>query len=212
MDEMKTELMKVNAAQVIDRAIAILKRLGLVAFPTDTVYGLGVLAYAGPAIARMFDVKGRSAEKPIPILVANFTQFEQVSAKPSQRARALAQKYWPGPLTIVVPRSQHLPIELGPGQSIGIRMPDHPFTLELLRKAGPLAVTSANRSGRPNSLTAADVLGELGGHIDLVIDGGPTRGTQPSTVVDCTGEQPQILRKGPIPLADLQATWDGPDY
>jgi tRNA threonylcarbamoyl adenosine modification protein (Sua5/YciO/YrdC/YwlC family) len=119
-------------------------------------------------------------------------------------AYRLAARFWPGPLTLVLPKQKGLPEELSAQPTIGVRMPDHPVTLALLRRAGPLAVTSANISGAASSVTAQEVFAQLGGRIPLILDGGRTPGGVSSTVVDCTGREPRILRLGPISLKEIQ--------
>ena len=193
-----TKTILTSDPRVLDQALGVLRVGGLVAFPTDTVYGLAALAFEPSAIERIFDAKGRDSNKAIPILVGSLDQLEQVALLLTPSAQMLAQRFWPGALTLVVPRHPDLPEILSPIPTVGIRMPDHPFALELLRRAGPLAVTSANLSGQDNPRSAQDVLAQLDGRIALVIDGGETPGGVPSTVVDCTGEQARILRHGAI--------------
>ena len=118
-------------------------------------------------------------------------------------ARRLAKRFWPGPITLIVWRKPNLPDEISPLSTVGVRVPDHPVTQALLTIAGPLAVTSANKSGDPIACTASEVLEGLGGSIDLILDGGRTPGGEPSTVVDCTRASPQILRDGPISEAEI---------
>jgi L-threonylcarbamoyladenylate synthase len=118
-------------------------------------------------------------------------------------ARRLAGRFWPGPLTLVVPKRPSLPEQVSSGSTVGVRMPDHPVTLALMRQTGPLAVTSANRSGSASSVSAQEVLAQLGGRIPLILDGGQAPGGSSSTVVDCTGPEPKILRPGPISLDEI---------
>ena len=128
-------------------------------------------------------------------------QFSEIS----DDVKKIAQAYWPGPLTLILPKSPHLPSDLSPYPTIGIRMPNLTFTRQLLRETGPLATTSANISGGPNPTTAQDVNDQLGGRVDLILDGGATPGPTASTVVDMTGSDMKVLREGPIDLSDLQA-------
>lgn len=193
-----TKIISANDPAAVDNALAVLRAGGLVAFPTDTVYGLGSLAFEAAGIARIFEVKGRDAAKAIPILVGTLEQLAEVTLLLTPSAQKLAQRYWPGALTLVVPRHPGLPENLSATPTVGVRMPDHHFALDLLRRAGPLAVTSANLSGRANPVSAHDVLAQLDGRIELVVDGGDAPGGVPSTVVDCTGEQARILRHGAI--------------
>ena len=130
--------------------------------------------------------------------------MDQVTQAIPAVARRLAERFWPGPLTLVVARHPALPAILSPLPTVGVRMPDHPTALALLRQSGPLATTSANLSGGPNPLTAQEVLAQLDGRVDLIIDGGRCPGGVPSTVVDCTAGELKILRQGPITLEELQ--------
>ncbi len=189
----------------ISRALAILAQGGLVAFPTDTVYGVGGLAFDPHAIQEIYQVKGRSIEKAIPILVGAPEQLPLVAPELNPLARRLAERFWPGPLTLVVPKHPGLPPELSIYPTVGVRMPDHPVALALLQRSGPLAVTSANLSGQASATTAEEVKQQLGGRIALVLDGGRTPGGLPSTVVDCSGLRPNLLRPGPISLEEILA-------
>jgi L-threonylcarbamoyladenylate synthase len=174
-----------------------------VAFPTDTVYGVGALVSDAQAIARLYEVKGRGSEKAIPILLSDPAELDQVAFEVGEMARRLAARFWPGPLTLVVPKRPSLPEALSAQPTVGVRMPDHSVALALMRQTGPLAVTSANISGAASSVTAEEVLAQLGGRIPLILDGGRTPGGISSTVVDCTGLEPRILRVGPISLQDI---------
>lgn len=198
-----TRLLAVTEPDAVDTAKTVLEAGGVVALPTDTVYGVGVPAHNVDGIRRLYSIKGRDAAKAIPVLIAAAEDLEEV-AQPDNRARKLAAAFWPGALTLVLPRQPHLPEALSPYATIGVRVPDHPVALTLLRAVGPMAVTSANRSGEPDSLTAAAVLEQLGGRIDMVLDGGPTPGGQPSTVVEFAGKTPKVLRSGPISEAEIR--------
>jgi L-threonylcarbamoyladenylate synthase len=184
----------------LQSAFEVIRQGRLVAFPTDTVYGLAVDAFCAECIQLLFEVKDRDMAKAIPVLVGDPAQLAQVAVAVSPAALCLAQHFWPGPLTLVVPRHPSLPEVLSPLPNVGVRMPDHPLALALLRRTGPLATTSANLSGAANPLTAQDVYHQLNGRIDLILDGGTTPGGVPSTVVDCTTPTPTILRQGPITL------------
>ena len=206
---MITKILPANDPHAIAEALKLIRAGELVAFPTDTVYGLGASAFSAPAIEQLFTVKGREAGKAIAVLLGNPGALSQVTSAMGPQAAKLAQRYWPGPLTLVVPIHPALPANLSPRPTIGVRMPDHRSTLTLLNRSGPLAVTSANLSGGPNTTTAYQVLAQLGGRIPLILDGGETPGGLPSTVVDCTAEnsgaggQPQILRPGPISMGQI---------
>jgi len=195
---MHTILLPTSSLTALTEAITVLRNGGLVAIPTDTVYGLAAMITNGPAINRLYQAKERSLQKAIAVLIGSLDQIDQVVGYFSEDAHRLARRYWPGALTLVVPQHPGLPANLSPTPTIGVRMPDHAFTLELLRQIGPLATTSANISGGPNPRDAAEVLAQLDGRIELLLDGGPAPGGIPSTVVDCTGKELVILREGAI--------------
>jgi len=199
----ETAILPADVTASARRAVEILGQGGLVAFPTDTVYGVGALVSKPQAIAQLYVVKGRSGEKAIPILLGDLAQLRLVALEVSETARRLAAHFWPGPLTLVLPKQPWLPGEISSQSTIGVRMPDHPIALALMSQTGPLAVTSANLSGGENSVTALQVLEQLGGLIPLILDGGQTPGGSPSTVVDCTAVEPRILRPGPVSLEQI---------
>ena len=205
---MKTTILAAKDPGSLEFAQQLLLEDRLVAFPTDTVYGVGALAFSSGAIEQLFLVKGRDTAKAIAVLLGDITALDQVTTSMGPFAERLAQRFWPGPLTLVVSRHPDLPSNLSPLPTIGVRMPDHPVTLELLNRTGPLAVTSANLSGGSNAITAQQVFDQLHGRIPLILDGGQTPGGQPSSVVDCTGDQLVILRQGPLTHAQLQAALD----
>jgi L-threonylcarbamoyladenylate synthase len=203
----RTQVVRASDPSALHRALDVLRGGGLVAFPTDTVYGLGALAFESAAALRLYQAKEREAEKAIPVLLSGVGDLDAV-ASASAMARRLAEKFWPGPLTLVVVKRPELPSVVAPADTVGVRVPDHPVALHLLRAAGPLAVTSANRSGSPSPRTADEVRAELGGRIELILDGGECPGGRSSTVVDCTRESPLILREGPITLGQIEAALD----
>ncbi|MCJ7583608.1 MAG: L-threonylcarbamoyladenylate synthase [Anaerolineales bacterium] len=202
---MDTLILPANHPNAMKQALQILQSGGLVAFPTDTVYGVGALAFDAAAIEKIYAAKGRSTEKAIPILFGDAADLEQVTAQVSEMALRLATRFWPGPLTLVVPKHPSLPEAVSTAPTVGVRVPDHPVARALLRAAGPMAVTSANLSGQASPCTAQEVCNQLGGRIPLILDGGGTPGGVPSTVVNCLGAEPQVLREGPITLAQIQA-------
>jgi L-threonylcarbamoyladenylate synthase len=202
---MKTEVLRADHPVVLRHALDVLKHGGLVVFPTDTVYGLAALPFSKQSVERLYIVKGRNSTRAIAVLIGSTEDLSRVTMSPNDTALRLAERFWPGPLTLIVPRQPSLPEALSPYPTIGVRMPDHPVALALLRMTGPLAVTSANLSGRENTNTAQEALAQLRGRVHLVIDGGQTPGGIPSTVVDCTGSAPSILRQGPISLEEIQA-------
>ena len=203
---MNTEILPTTQPNAFNQAQALLQGGAAVAFPTDTVYGLGTSAFEAQAIEQLFVIKGRENSKAIAVLLGDSAALGQVAAGMSLIAERLAKRFWPGPLTLVVPRHPALPANLSPLPTIGVRMPDHPDAIRLLNQSGPLAVTSANLSGADNTCTAQEVYQQLQGRIPLILDGGRTPGGAPSTVVDCTGSQPQILRQGPISLEQILET------
>ena len=202
---MKTEILRADHPVALQHAVDILNNGGLVSFPTDTVYGLASLAFRSDYIERLFVVKGRDSARAIAILISDPKMMPKVSHQPGKMSWILAQKFWPGPLTLIVQRHPRLPEILSPNQTIGIRIPNHPVALDLLRITGPLAVTSANISGQENSLTAQQVFDQLHGRVHLILDGGSSPGGVPSTVIDCTGSEPVILREGPISIEAIRS-------
>jgi L-threonylcarbamoyladenylate synthase len=184
-------------------ACDVLRAGGLVAFPTDTVYGVGALAFDGVAVESIYAAKDRPVEKAIPVLIADSSDLAKVTLKVPEMAAQLAARFWPGALTLVVPKHPGLTEAVSATQTVGVRVPDHPVARGLLRLAGPMAVTSANLSGQPSPSTVEEVFAQLGGRIALILDGGKTPGGVPSTVVDCTGVEPLILREGPIKKAEI---------
>ncbi len=195
---MNTLLLPTTAPDAIEQANAILQEGRLVAFPTDTVYGVGALISSPRGIDRLYEAKARSTNKAIAVLVGDPAQLDQLTPGLTPSATRLAAKYWPGALTLVVPRRPDLPANLSPLPTVGVRMPDHAFALALMRRTGPLATTSANISGEANTLTAQQVWDQLNGRVELILDGGPVHGGVPSTVVDCTQDTFRILRHGAI--------------
>jgi L-threonylcarbamoyladenylate synthase len=190
-------------------AIETLRAGGLVAMPTDTVYGVGVALGADEGLPRLFAAKDRPLDKAIVLLVADAEQAATVGIL-SAAARVLGERFWPGGLTLVLTQvaDSGLPAVLTAGAAtIGVRLPGHDSPRTLARALGPLPVTSANVSGRPDARDASDVLAQLGPRIDLVLDGGPARGV-PSTVVDCSVASPRILRVGAIAPDSIAAALD----
>jgi L-threonylcarbamoyladenylate synthase len=189
----------------IRRAAETLASGGLVAFPTDTVYGLAASIDRADAVARLYTAKGRPLDRPIPVLVSSREQVGRLASTVDRRAEPLMEHFWPGALTIVLPAAGWLPGEVvrDTGQ-VGVRMPDHPQALAIIAAAGgALATTSANRSGEPEAATAAEVRTTLGEAVDLIIDGGPA-GRVPSTVVSVVGDRLHLLRQGAIGLDQIR--------
>ena len=201
---MKTEIILAQDPLSLKRALEALGKGDLVAFPTDTVYGVGALAFDRKAVESIYIAKDRPGEKAIPILIGDVEDLKKVCSGLPELALKLAGRFWPGPLTLVVPKHPELSEAVSASGTVGVRMPDHPVARALLRLAGPMAVTSANISGRPSPTDAKEVFNQLGGRVALIIDGGKTPGGIPSTVVDCVGAEPKILRVGPIPETQIQ--------
>ncbi len=184
----------------VAHAASALRRGGLVAFPTDTLYALGADASNPLAVKRVFEAKGRSLINPIPLLVADLTMAIQLVGELPEAAVRLAERWWPGPLTLVVtaPRTVCALLSAETGR-IGLRVPDSAVARALIRQfGGPVTGTSANRSGQKDPMNAYEVLHQLGDQVDLVLDGGPVVGGSPSTVIDVTTDPPVIVRQGPI--------------
>ncbi len=201
---MKTEVLKGNDQGSLVYAFEILTSGGLVAFPTDTVYGLAALAFMGKPIQEIYSVKERPPEKAIPILLGDLADLDKVARRVPSIARKLSARFWPGPLTLIVPKRTTLPEIVSATDTIGVRIPDHPIARALLHLSGPLAVTSANLSGQASPTNPNEVLGQIGGRIPLILDGGQTPGGIPSTVVNCLGREPRIVREGPISLEQIR--------
>ncbi len=207
---MKTLIISANADDAIPHALKILNNGGLVAFPTDTVYGVGALAFDGKAIESIYAAKDRPIEKAIPILIADADDMDKVGMNIPTVAREIAKRFFPGPLTCVIPKQPTLPSAVSATSTVGVRVPDHEVARALLRAAGPMAVTSANISGQASPSTAEEVFAQLNGRIELIIDGGKTSGGVPSTVVDCTTDELKILREGPISLEEIRKKLSSP--
>ena len=206
-----TDVIRVDPADpdpaALMRATECLRRGGLVAFPTETVYGLGVHALDRAAVRRLFEAKGRPANDPLIVHVDTVERIEPLVLQIPETARLLAARFWPGPLTLVLPRSSRVPDEVTAGlNTVAIRVPAHPVARALLAAAGvPVAAPSANLFSRPSPTRASHVIDDLSGRIDLVVDGGPTQVGVESTVLDLSGEVPTILRPGAVSLEMLRA-------
>ena len=192
--------------EAIARAAEVLRNGGLVAFPTETVYGLGANALDQAAVVRIFAAKGRPSSDPLIVHIADPAQIDQVADDVPAIARALADAFWPGPLTLVLRRRPIVPLEVTAGRdSVAVRMPAHAVALALVAAAGvPVAAPSANLFTRPSPTQAAHVLEDLAGRIDMILDGGPTTIGIESTVLDLTQEPPALLRPGGVPAEALR--------
>ena len=188
----------------VDKAISLLKKGGVVAFPTDTVYGLGAAASVQAAIARVYELKKRPLNMPVSLLLSNVSQMSRVAATVTPVAVKLAEAFFPGALTLVLPRSAAvLDIVTAGGDNVAVRVPNHPVALAIIEELGePVLGTSANISGRPSALTADDVRAQFGSKLDFIVSGDCYGGVE-STVVDVTGDKPVILRQGAISAGDI---------
>lgn len=185
-------------------AVGAVRRGLLVVLPTDTVYGVGVDAFDADGVQRLLDAKGRGRAMPPPVLISASTTLEALASDLPGWAQGLVERYWPGPLTIVCRQQPSLRWDLGETRgTVAVRMPADQGALDLLGRTGPLAVSSANLTGWPAALDADAAEEMLGDRVEIVLDGGPSSGAVASTIVDCTGTRPQILREGAISTVDL---------
>ena len=202
--------MKVFSTETFDDAaynevVRLLQSGGVIAFPTDTAYGLGADPFNNAAIDRIFQIKGRPETKPILLVVSNVKMAESV-AEPSPVFHDLVQKIWPGPLTVILQAAKSVPLKVTAGTgTVGVRWPNATFATKLVKRLGrPITATSANRSGLPSTITAEEVRAQLGESVDALIDGGALPTREGSTLLDLTGEQPVLLREGPVSFQSLQ--------
>ena len=192
----------------LEKGINILKKGGVIAFPTDTVYGLGADAFNSVAVQRIYGIKDRSESNPFPLLIADAKQLTALAEPIPELARFLARQFWPGGVTLVLSKKDTVPAYLASGPTIAVRVPNHPTCLTLLQHlARPLIGTSANVSGQPAALTAYEVRQQLGDRIDLIIDGGECAGGKESTVLDITREPPVVLRQGIVPSHEIDRAY-----
>jgi L-threonylcarbamoyladenylate synthase len=191
------------AADAVEAAAGVLRDGGLVAFPTETFYGLGANALDPDAVARVFRAKGRPPGKPLLVLVDSVEMADLLVADLPDHARRLIARYWPGPLTLVLRARPSVPAALTAGTAtLGVRVSSHPVAHAVVRAAAlPVTAPSANRHGGPSPRSAAEVLAGLGARVDLVLDGGATAGGAPSTLLDLTGDRPRLVRPGAVTLA-----------
>lgn len=182
----------------------------LVVLPTDTVYGLAADAFDPVAVARLLEAKGRGREMPPPVLVGSAATLDALASALPEWARALVEQYWPGPLTLVVRQQASLQWDLGETRgTVAVRMPHDKVALELLARTGPLAVSSANITGMSAATDADQAAEMLAAQVSVILDGGPTQDDKPSTIVDCTGAQPRVLRVGAISVEELRTVLAG---
>ncbi len=201
---MKTRVLKIDPDAVRPGAIREIARIlaadGVIVYPTDTFYGLGANCLSQPALRRIFEIKKRPGSKGLPVLISDVETAERLASGLPPVFAVLTTRFWPGPLTVVLRAASNLPPELvGPDRTIGLRLPAVPWLRALIRSTGvPLVTTSANISGQGEIGSAGGVKRIFEGKVDLIVDGGRTRGGKPSTVIDLTGEQPVLVREGLI--------------
>ena len=202
---MNTEYLPADAAGIA-RAGELLVQGGLVAIPTETVYGLAANAFDAAAVAKIFVAKGRPQDNPLIVHIADVSGVAELVEQVPESAKRLAQAFWPGPLTMVLAKTERIPEVVSAGlTTVGIRCPAHPVARDVIRAAGvPLAAPSANRSGRPSPTSAAHCKEDLDGRVDAILDGGASQVGVESTVVDLTGETPVLLRPGGVTLEQLR--------
>jgi L-threonylcarbamoyladenylate synthase len=204
----ETVILNTDDPQAIPTAVKVIENQGLIAFPTDTLYGVAGDPFSPTAIQKIYEAKERPEEKALPVLIGDLSQLEKLVLFVSDHVKRIAEAFWPGALTLILPKHPNLPPDLSPYPTIGVRMPDLAFTLKLLCQTGPMATTSANLSGGANPTSAEDVLDQLGGRVDLILDGGTTPGGVASTILDVANTEMKILRQGPISLSDIQALFE----
>lgn len=199
-------VLSADAPKAVRRAADVLRQGGLVAFPTETVYGLGAIARDRRAVRAVFEAKGRPADNPLIVHIADNEMLGSVADEVPEQAQRLISTFWPGPLTLVLLRSPGLPAAVSAGlDTVAVRMPAHPVALQLIRLAGrPVAAPSANRSGRPSPTAAEHVLADLGDVVDVILDAGPTQVGVESTVLDVTGSIPLLLRPGAVSIEEIE--------
>ncbi len=208
-NERRPLVLEAASPRAIEWAVETLVEGGVIAIPTDTVYGIAASIFSQPAIDRVYAIKGRDPSKSLPVLVSSLAALERLTEPLDVRTALLLERFWPGPLTLVLPArpglDEFLTAEDG---TIGVRMPNHPLALEMIDRAGgAIACTSANRSGEAPACNAGEVAASLGADIDLTLDGGITTGGVPSTVVALRGDAMVVLREGTIPGWEIDAVW-----
>ena len=194
----KPLIISLKKPEALTESSKILMNNGVIVIPTDTVYGIACLAFNTTAIERIFSIKSRAVTKALPILIGDLEQLELIAKPINKNAEKLVKTFWPGALTLVVLRKHNLPENLSPYPTVGVRMPNHAWLIELIKNVGPLATSSANLSGQPEAHNVLEIIEALNEKIDLIVDGGQSTMTLPSTVVDCSGNGIKILREGPI--------------
>lgn len=196
--------------RALEQAIAAMQRGGVIAFPTDTVYGIGASLSHRDALTRVYDIKGRSHEKPLPVLVSRPDIIATLADEPDRELLQLASRFWPGPLTIILKANASLPPEVkAPDGTFGVRIPDHSIALTIAQhNGGAIATSSANRSGEPAACRAEEIRDSLGGEIDVILDGGIAPQSLASTVIRREGDTITVVREGAISSETIRKAWD----
>ncbi|HSN93663.1 MAG TPA: L-threonylcarbamoyladenylate synthase [Anaerolineaceae bacterium] len=205
----ETTVISIEEKNAIRVAKKVIQNGGIVVIPTDTLYGIACDPRNIHALNSMYIAKERPTYKAIPLLLGGMEQLRKVVRLIDPRVLRLAHVFWPGALTLVLEKQLDLPKELTPYSGVAVRMPDHPFTISLLQRTGPLAVSSANISGQANPRNLEGVLEQLDGRVDLVLDGGVIQGGNGSTIVQCLEGDIRLLRGGPIPFDQVLGVWEG---
>lgn len=195
--------------RALEQAISSIQHGGVIAFPTDTVYGIGASLDHPESLRRIYDLKGRAPDKPLPILIARIEMLDKLSPDVDERLVDLAERFWPGALTIVIPAADHLPAEVkAPDNTIGVRLPNHSIPLTIAERAGgAIATTSANISGQNAAHAASEIRDAFGSSIDIILDGGFAPQENASTVIRIVDGNIMVLREGVISSQELEAAW-----
>jgi L-threonylcarbamoyladenylate synthase len=207
---MNTKIIKIDSQKYsvneLSTVVSVLKKNGVIVYPTETFYGLGVNCFSPDAVKKIFGLKKRDRAKPLPVVISDLSMLDSVVREIPPVAELFLRQYWPGPLTLIFSASPFLPEELlGATKSIGVRLPAYAGLRELIKHAGfPITATSANISGEEELSDPKKVLEIFTGKVDCIVDGGKTRGGRPSTVIDLTPPIPQILREGALPASEFQ--------
>lgn len=208
-EEARVVILEYSSPHAIEWAAEQLASGGVIALPTDTVYGIAASLAHPEALRRIYDIKGRPSDNPLPVLVASPATAQHLADDIGDDIELLLDRYWPGPLTIVVPARPGMPVEVTAGGStVGLRMPNHPLAIEVINRAGgAIACTSANRSGESPACDALEVAAAIGNDLDLILDGGISPGGVPSSVIEFRGNELHVIRIGAIPAEHILATW-----
>ena len=202
---MTTYDVRTDATDGVEAAVQALQSGDLVVLPTDTVYGIAADAFSPAAVQRLLDAKGRGRDMPVPVLVGSWRTLDGLVDELGPLARTLVEAFWPGPLTLVVRSAPSLAWDLGETRgTVAVRMPLQPVALDVLGQTGPLAVSSANRSGLPPATEVAEAEQQLGDAVSVYLDGGPAGDPVPSTILDLTGDRARVLREGALPVESLR--------